>query len=208
MVFKKLLKFSALSFVLPAFTLFAPEARALMNPFSYGVKGGFGLSTQSITTSAGTSATGLSYKTGVIGGGSVDFGFGPLGITADLLYAHRAYGIGSLASVSTNRLEVPVMGRFSMGMLTVMGGAYYAMGLGNVSATALGVTTSASYADAGVSKSDMGLCLGAGLSIPVGLFSMGAELRYSYGLANMTAIPVGDASTQHRSLDLLVSFYF
>lgn len=85
-------------------------------------------------------------------------------------------------------LQIPVGLRWSSKYFTVSGGGYYSMVNGNVDRTLSGATTSVSPETAGLQSADYGAygTLGALINTPK-KFSILTELRYNYGVANMSS---------------------
>jgi hypothetical protein len=191
--------------VVAAITVFfCANARAGLSPLSFGAKVGYGLASNLETSSGGLDLTTHRYNSGYLFGGSVDVGLGPVGVSADLLWAKRTLTVVPATDVSMNRVEVPVLVHLSTGLLQVQGGLYYALSMGDVSVGG----TSQSYSAASLSSSDMGLVGGLGFSIPLGLVSGLFELRYSYGLKNLRSAPVGEEALKFQALDLIAGVYF
>jgi hypothetical protein len=187
-----------------SFFCFGLTAQAGISPLSFGAKLGYGLASNSETSSSGVDLTTHRYNAGMLFGGSVDVGLGPVGVSADLLWAKRTLTQIPASDVVMNRIEVPVLVHLSTGFLRLEGGLYYAMSMGEVSVGG----TSQSYTAAGLSSSDMGLMGGLGFSIPLGLVSGLLELRYSYGLKNLRSAPTADESFKFQALDLVAGVYF
>ena len=179
-------------------SLLALPARADL--VSYGVKAGLGIYAPTLsgsTTSAGN---------GMIFGGGVDVGLGPISVLADLLYAQRTVSLPLDTSQTLNFLQLPVQAELSLGLMHFSGGLYYALGLGSVSNSVLGTASSKTYAEVGLNRSDMGGVIGVGVGIPAGLFSVSLDLRYNMGFTNLST--VAGVSYKTRSFDVLAGVMF
>jgi len=203
------LRYSALALI-GAFS--ANSAQALV---SVGIKGGINLNSISQTNSAGASVSNYAEQgMGYEGGLGVDIGMGPIGVLVDVLYAHRSVGFGSGATllngaeVSFNSLLVPVQARFSIiPMLSLTGGLYYSMVLGDGTlTTASGAESTIEFADS--AKSDFGAVAGVGVSLPLGVTTLTLEARYLYGLKNTADAPTGDEASKNRAIEVLAGFTF
>jgi hypothetical protein len=173
------------------------SARAGLSPISFGVKGGLGLGKLS---QEGISSD---FKLNYLIGAGVDVGVGPVGALVDVLYAKRMYDGGSNTSISMNRLEIPVQGRFSMGLLRVQGGVFWAKTLGDMTFTdANGTDTSLAPAAANSGTTDLGLVLGLGATLPM----LSLEARYLFGTKNLSTAT--GVSTKTSSFEVLAGFWF
>jgi|GEM_PF-2900414 len=123
---------------------------------------------------------------------------GLLGFTANwlltfetgLLYMPRKFAQPSFSDVTLTTLQFPLILRFQFVPFFSVGvGGYFAQGIGNVSTTATGSSTSTDvdYATFNLSKSDIGLIGSAALYLPVlPTMSLLADFRYLLGLKNIS----------------------
>lgn len=208
----KYIKIRALLFT----ALLSANASHALELVTFGVKAGLGAVNHSMTNvnySALGTKIGLSY----LGGGSIDVGVGPFGGMADILFASRGYKISytdptyGIVNVGQrmNSLMIPVQARFSTGLIQFSAGGYWSLGLGNVSTSTTVAATgqavsnvSSSYALQGLNRSNLGLTIGAGVSIV--MFSV--EIRYNHGITDMTVSPL--TFEKSRSVDLLAGMTF
>ncbi len=159
----------------------------------FGVKGGVGISSVSISGTATDYSSSFGYLLG--GAGSVNLGL--VGLDLDVLYARRSWDAGTSA-VHTNQLYVPLQLDYGVGPAILTAGGYYSMLLGNVSVAGASITPAAAY----LNKADMGLVFGVGAK----LFGFSAELRYNLGLKNLSTL--SGVSAKARHIDLLVGYWF
>jgi hypothetical protein len=142
------------------------------------VKGGVNLS--KITVSAGSASASTSARLGYMGGLGLDFGVGPVGLIADVLYASRSYAEASSAS----SLQLPLQLRLSLApMVSLTAGGYYEKSL----------------EDGGAD--DYGAIGGLRVNLPV----VYVEGRYAYGLKKRQVL-TAEANTS--SMDFLLGLKF
>ena len=167
------------------------------------LRGGVNVYTPSITGITGPAGKNL------VGGAGIVTGFGPASLLVDVLYQkNSATTVTPIPGFeqSLTYIQVPVQAQFSMGLFHFSGGMYYAKGLGNVSVTFMGTTTEDTFAGSGLKSYDYGAVGGLGISIPLGITTVSADIRYNYGLMDIDT----DASTTYnrRSIDLLLGLTF
>jgi len=200
-------KLSKIALGLGVLLFSAPNAHALLG---FGLKGGMGLSKLSYQLNGNSIATNTSFQTGFLLGGSATFDVGPVGVMADILWARRGFdSLDGTQQARGNYLHIPVQAKLSIiPMLFVSGGMYYSRALGDTlslsdsNGNALGNTT---YAGAALSKNDFGLVAGLGVSVPAGVTSITAEIRFNFGLSDLNT---GLNSSRANHLDFLVGATF
>jgi hypothetical protein len=187
--------FTAL-FLFLGFTL-SQTSKAQLSPVSFGVKAGLGLGKLS------QEGIDSDFKLNYLAGISTDIGVGPLGVLADVIYGLRRYDAGSGGTYGMNRIEIPVQARFSMGLVRLQGGLYWAKVLGDLSSTdAAGTETTATLTQAALNSTDTGIVLGLGAKLPF----VTLEARYMFGLSNISSAVATTTKTQ--SFDLVAGFWF
>ena len=155
---------------------------ALAQGLSLGLKGGLNLSSAN-----GDWAAGVESRSGIAAGGYLTLGLLPsFAVQAEMLYSQKGFKLSNdadsvpwVGEYRINYLEVPVLAKFSFGILVkpyVVLGPYFATRVGTSwEETAGGVTTSGSMDDY-VKSSDLGYVLGAGISTPV---KLSLDVHYS-----------------------------
>jgi hypothetical protein len=92
-------------------------------------------------------------------------------------------------------VQIPLQLRFWLGRFVTLGvGGYYAIPVGDIKFSALGIEGTSTYAGAGLKTSDYGLLGSLGFNIPLGpAVGLMVEGRYAMGLQdlNVTANPAG-----------------
>lgn len=189
--FSKTSKFLASTFLLTVISLTARPAHAIID---FGIKGGVGITSHSVSgDSTNTYSSGFGYLAGL----GVDFGLLPVGVMVDVLYAHRTIQMNSVSG-SMNSLYVPAQASFSLGPIFLSGGAFYAIGVGDITSGGSSMT----YSAAGLKGTDYGLVLGLGAKV----MSFSIEARYNLGLADVSS--VSGVSRKTRSFDVLLGYWF
>lgn len=137
----------------------------------------FGDLGHSIYSSEGVTTQG---EPGTGAGLGVEFPMGPSsGLEIDAIYLKRKN------LIQASYLQVPIVYRLWLGkMFTIGAGAYYAQGMGSVTANGGTETFSA----AGYTSNDIGLTGAAGFNIPLSSFNLLVEGRYDLGVYNVSAI--------------------
>ncbi|MBI3558651.1 MAG: PorT family protein [Deltaproteobacteria bacterium] len=144
----------------------------------------------------------FSAQTGIGGGAELSIPFSSnMSFDIGALYIQRKYkdditgGLlkGFSAVQTQGAVEIPVLLRWWLGSVFSVGvGGYYVSYMGNIkntTTTPAGVSTDTmlTYADAGQTKSDVGLSLAVGLDIPMGMMTgLVIDGRYNYGLKNQS----------------------
>jgi hypothetical protein len=155
-------------------------------------------------------------------GGKLGIGFGALaemewlpmiGIQFGLLYVKRTTtvtGPGLDSQLSANMLQIPVMVRISpIDFVSVGAGGYYAFAAGDLTArdNVTGLEVSTPFDSTNVSKSDVGLILGAALKFPIApTLSLLADARYLLGLKDLDT--TGATTSRTRDFQFLVGLNF
>jgi len=180
--------FGILSCLVIAGAFSASPAHALVD---FSVKGGVNLNTFSASR-GDISVSGSTSGMGYMGGIGLDFGVGPIGAVADVLYTQRGYKLTPTSETETaTSIHIPVQARFSIiPMLSLTGGAYFAKTLD----------------DNG--KDDMGLVAGVGLSLPLAVTSLTLEARYNFGTKNLLGANALNIEMKNRSIDILAGLTF
>ena len=162
---------------------------ALAQGLSFGVKGGLNLS--SVT---GADATGAEAYSGMVAGGYLTLSLLPsLAVQPEILFSQKGWnasgdflGVPIVGKYRVNYLEIPVLAKFSFGVLVkpyVLVGPYFATRMSSTwEETAAGITLSGSMDDY-IKSSDMGFVLGAGVSTPI---KLSFEARYSGGFSTIS----------------------
>ncbi len=187
MSFKKTVVAWSLAAVAAVFSI---DASAMVN---FGIKGGVGASFDRVEGMGGGYAgkMGLGYA----GGASVGFGLGPVGLLVDALYLANETKFGvdddNYISMKTKSLHIPVQVSFSlMPMLSITGGMYYNMALGQIAQTTVTAGSESNsdldYEDADAKKSSYGIVGGLAMGLPLGVTKLSLELRATYGLSNLS----------------------
>ncbi len=190
--------------LLGAASMSVSQQATAAGPIAWGIKAGLGYGNMSATDTTGT-AVDSAYKLGFLAGGGMEIGVGPVGVGIDALYAMRSIDAAGVATTKMNRLEIPVIARFSTGMVAFSAGGYWAMNIGTPQVT---VGTAAAVDATNVASSDFGLIAGVGIGIPALLAGFTLDLRYNFGLAELTDVPTGSESSKFRSFDLVAGVTF
>lgn len=154
---------------------------ALAQGLSFGLKGGINLS-----SATGDWAQGAESRSGMAGGGYITLGLLPsFAIQPEILYSQKGYklsgdtaGIPWVGEYRLNYVEIPVLAKFSFGVLVkpyILAGPYYATKISGSWKETVGDTTTTGSLDY-VRDSDLGFVLGAGISTPV---KLSLDVRYS-----------------------------
>lgn len=159
----------------------------------FGVKGGVGITNMSVSGTSTDYSSSFGYMLG--GAGAVNLGL--VGLDLDILYARRSWDAGASA-VHSNQLYIPLQLDYGVGPALLTAGGYYSTILGNVTVAGASMTPAAAY----LNSSDMGIVLGVGAK----LFGFSAELRYNWGLKNLSTVTGTTAKARH--IDLLVGYWF
>jgi len=160
---------------------------ALAQGLSFGLKGGINLSSAS-----GDWAQGAESRSGIAGGGFITLGLLPsFAIQPEILYSQKGYklsgdaaGVPWVGEYRINYVEVPVLAKFSFGVLVkpyIVAGPYYATKISGSWKETVGDTTTTGTMDY-VKNSDLGFVLGAGISTPV---KLSLDVRYSNSLSTI-----------------------
>jgi hypothetical protein len=177
----------------------------------------FGAGTfSSIKNTAAVATTTSSAKLGIGGGAQLELMLGQVvGLELGGLYLQRKFSTtDSLLAITAEStftyVQIPLQVRFWLGRFVTLGvGGYYAMGLGDIKSTALGIPITTTYAAAGTKTSDYGLLGSLGFNIPLGTsVAILAEGRYAYGMQdlNVTKDPAGTA--KWRDMQALIGLRF
>lgn len=154
---------------------------------SFGVKGGLNLSSAN-----GDWAAGAESRSGVAAGGYLTLGLLPaFAVQPEILYSQKGYklsgdaaGIPWVGEYRINYVEVPVLAKFSFGILVkpyILVGPYCATKISGSWEKTVGDTTTTGTMDY-IKDSDLGFVLGAGLSTPV---KLSLDVRYSNSLSTI-----------------------
>lgn len=182
---------------------------ALAQGLSFGVKGGINLS--SVT---GADATGAEAFTGGAGGGYLTLSLLPsFAVQPEILYSQKGWnasgensGVPTVGEYRINYLEVPVLAKFSFGILVkpyILVGPYFANRISSSwEETAGGVTLSGSMDD-GLKKSDIGYVLGAGVSTPI---KLSFEARYCGGVSTISKSSGTTPDWKNSTISVLVGY--
>lgn len=183
--------------------------------FELGVEGGLSIHSPGLTINSGGATTPtLGSKTnityGVFAGTSALPGFQ---LESGLMLIPRRFTetdqTGIIADTKFNNLVVPVMVRFTLlPMISIGGGAYYAMGTGQISTTITpaGGTAGAEVlsdfdSNGGIKKSGYGALASARLDLPMApLVSLLLDARYLMDLSDRS----GDSSESLKGKDLQI----
>jgi hypothetical protein len=151
--------------------------------------------------------------------GKLGIGFGALAelewlpmtsIQLGLLYLTRKSEAGVGNEISVKGLQIPLMVRISpIDFVSVGGGAFYTIGMGDVTAknTVTNAEASSSFETAGISKSDVGLVLGAALKFPLApTLSLLADARYLLGLKDVSTSAALETKTHDFQVLLGLNF--
>ncbi len=110
----------------------------------------------------------------------------------ELLFTQKGYQGSKDSRLTVNYLEIPVMGRFSLGSSSTRGylgvGPSYGYALGGSSRGADGKESDLSFGDGKgqIKRSDWGVQFGLGLTQRLGFGSLQVEGRYGLGLSNIS----------------------
>lgn len=188
--------------------------------FNFGARGAFNLGTWALPSyPAGASAA---FQSGF--GGHVSAGYDFLDwvgveIGAGFMQRNGGFsgtilGVAFNGSFGTSHLFFPVQAAFTpIKYLKLLVGAYYSLGVGNVSTTITvpslpsTTNTSSSYTGANMSASDIGL-IGTvrGMYPILPMLSIVADVRYALGLLNVST--AAGTSSSYRNLEFLAGAQF
>ena len=160
---------------------------SLAQGLSFGIKGGLNLSSAN-----GAWAKGVESRTGMAAGGYLTLSLlPPFAIQPEILYSQKGWkasgdasGVPWTGEYRVNYVEVPVLAKFSFGMLVkpyILAGPYYATKISGSWKETVGDTTTTGIMDY-VRDSDMGFVLGAGISTPI---KLSFEARYSNSISTI-----------------------
>jgi hypothetical protein len=168
--------------ILALMLLLGMGSLALAQGISLGIKGGLNLSSAN-----GDWAKGVESRSGIAAGGYLTLSLlPPFAIQPEIFYSQKGWeasgdasGVPWTGEYRVNYLEIPVLAKFSFGILVkpyVLAGPYFATRMGTSWKETEGGTTTTGSMDDYVKSSDLGFVLGAGLSTPV---KLSFEARYS-----------------------------
>lgn len=196
-------------------TAVAPNAFA--GPLlSFGIRGGTSSADAPVDYDGERIGTTTKEKS-IIAGPFADVGLGPIGAMIDVLYARRKLTHlhdpwAANYSFSYSQIFVPIQIRLGLGPVRITGGAYYAMGLGKVTADGTIFSGGPSFnneeiefgGDYSLQKTDSGLTGGVGISF----LGLSVDVRYSMGSKDMLTGWYRLSSRKFHSLDLLAGYQF
>ncbi len=166
------------------------------------------------------SLVGTDTKADSIYGGGIflEEGLGSMfGIEIGGVYHPRKYELNSAIlnqTVTQNMIQVPLVLRVHFGdLLSIAGGVYYGMYVGNVSYNnAIGgvsVASSSSYSSANLSKTDYGFATSAGINLPITTsLKIGIEARYNMGMKNNNTTPSSTQTMRFKELTAMAGLRF
>ncbi|MFO7446171.1 MAG: porin family protein [Ignavibacteriaceae bacterium] len=201
----------ALLVLVVSFLVLGSTAFAQMN---FGVKAGL-----NVSNFGGDDADDTDSKTGLVLGGYMIYRFSDMfALQPELLYSMKGAtgeAFGADATVSLNYIEIPVLVKF---LIPIAGGSSVtpavfagpAIGF-NVSANSeLEIANQTIEEDIkdNVQSLDLGLALGASIDFPVGMNTLGFDVRYTLGLTSWSDVSGVDADVTNTGFSLTAYFGF
>ena len=195
------------AFIFSAMFAFADQAKA-QSPLNFGVKGGV-----NITNISGPGDSPDS-RTGILAGIVVDISLPavPLGVETGLYYSQKgaeSEEMGATMSTNLDYLEVPVLAKLSIGppgpfTPHILAGPYLAFNI-NAEDDFEGQTTDISDS---INSTDFGGVVGVGADFSLGLTTLNAQARYSFGLTSVFDSDMVQDDYKNRAITLSVGIMF
>ena len=166
-------------------------------------------------TSASQADSGLGF--GALAGISVapfiEFETGGLYVSRKYKSVLTTLGTPTTNSYSQHALEIPLLLRVNLiPFVSVGAGAYYAIGMGDVSDNNGTKTTTGSYSSFGLKSNDLGLQVSAAVHFPIMIAtSLILDARYSYGLTDVNNNPSQTTpaiTIKYCAIDVLLGLQF
>lgn len=181
---------------------------ALAQGISLGLKGGVNMS-----NIVGSGYSGTKLNTGFSAGGYLTLSLLPsFAIQPEIYYTQKGwkesgtlFGSAYEGKSRLNYLEIPVLAKFSFGVLVkpyFVAGPAFATLLSAPAEVTIGGTTVTGDIDGVLKKSDLGLVLGAGVTTPI---KLSLEARYTLGLSSIDDSGL-DVTMKNSNISLLVGY--
>ena len=173
----------------------------------FGVKGGFPIS-HLLTYVSGGVSTSSETRNGVLGGVALDIGGPGWGGAFEGLYVSRRFGIDDNTYASLEQIEIPAFVRYrtrTANFLVMEMGGFGSVPISKYQLTIGGTTTTASTEN---QKLDYGLLGGIGFGAASRIVTILVELRYLWGMTNISLDTSGATSVHSRALEMMLGFLF